>query len=93
MAATIKENNEKSLFEIKASFDDKNIFQRKVKENGKTKNQVKRIVNSLPTATVHLFSEKEFERLKAIEQDLNEQIKVLEEKKSISSLFFRFLEI
>lgn len=93
MAAIIKENNEKSLFQLKDSFEDKNVYQRIVKQQGRTKNEVKEIINQLPTATVHFFTEEEFNRLKEIEKELNSQITKIQEKKSFSNSFLKFMEI
>ncbi len=93
MATTIKENNEKPLFELKESQDDKLIFKRVVKTQGKSKNEITFLVNQLPTATVHVMSESDFQRLKKIEQELNSQIKLVKEKHSIREAIFKFLEL
>jgi|GEM_PF-5101002 len=93
MATAIKDNTEKALFEIKTSLEDKNVFQRKINQNGRTKNQVKKLVNNLPTTTIHLFSEDEFQRLKVIEQNLNHNIKIKKNRKSFLQLLINFLEI
>lgn len=93
MATLIKESNEIPLFEIKATFEDKNIYQRIVKTNGRSKNELRTIVNQLPTATIHIFSEENFERLKQIEKELNEKIESRKETKSLKDIIFKFLEI
>lgn len=93
MATTIKENNENPLFELKETQDDKIIFQRVVKTQGKSKKEIKRILNQLPTATVHLMTEEDFKRLKMIEEELNSKIEFIKEKTSFRNAIFRFLEL
>lgn len=93
MATTINENNEKPLFELKETQEDKLIFQRVVKTQGKTKKQITSIVNQLPTATVHVMSEEDFQRLKKIEEELNSKIVFVKEKNSFKEAIFKFLEL
>lgn len=93
MGTIIKESNEKPLFELKDSFEDKNIYQRVIKLQGRSKNEIKKIVNRLPTATIHLFSEEEFEKLKAIEMELNSRITIVKDRTTLKDIFFKFLEI
>ena len=93
MATTINENNEKPLFELKETQEYKLIFQRVVKTQGKTKKQITSIVNQLPTATVHVMSEEDFQRLKKIEEKLESKIFIVKEKNSIREAIFKFLEL
>lgn len=93
MTTTINENNEKPLFELKETQEDKLIFQRVVKTQGKTKKQITNIVNQLPTATVHVMSEEDFQRLKKIEEDLNSKIAFVKDKNSFKEAIFKFLEL
>jgi len=93
MATTINEKNEKPLFELKETQEDKLIFQRVVKTHGKTKKQITSIVNQLPTATVHVMSEEDFQRLKKIEAELNSKIVFVKEKNSLKKAIFKFLEL
>jgi hypothetical protein len=93
MATTINENNEKPLFELKETQEYKLIFQRVVKTQGKTKKQITSIVNQLPTATIHVMSEEDFQRLKKIEEKLKSKIVIVKEKNSIREAIFKFLEL
>ncbi len=93
MATKIKESTENPLFEIKSTSVDKNIYQRIVKSKGRSKNELKTIVNQLPTATIHIFSEENFDKLKQIEKELNEKIESRKEIKSLKDIVFTFLEI
>jgi hypothetical protein len=93
MGIIISESNEKPLFELKESTDDRIIYQRVIKQHGRSKNKVKRIVNNLPTATVHFFTEEDFEKLKEIEEKLTEQIVYYKVSRSLREALFKFLEI
>lgn len=93
MATPINEKNEKPLFELRESQDDKLIFQRVVKTQGKTKKEILSILNQLPTATVHVMSEDDFQRLKKIEEELNAQIVSVKERSTLKDTIFKFLEL
>jgi transcription antitermination factor NusA-like protein len=93
ITTTYKENNERPLFKLKEFQDDKIVFQRVLKTQGKKKKK-KTIINNLPTATVHVMSEKDFQRLKKIEEELNAKVMLIKEKHiSIKKVIFKFLEI
>lgn len=93
MATIINENNERPLFELRETLDDKLIFQRVIKTEGKSKKQITDTINQLPTATVHIMSEEYFQRLKKIEEKLNSEALFTEEKNSVKEIIFRFLEL
>jgi len=94
MALTIKANNEKPLFELKESKNDKLIYKRVVKKNGNSKKEIQRRVNNLPTATVHVMSEDDFNRLKNIELELRQKMRfTIDDKKSLKDRILTFLEI
>jgi hypothetical protein len=93
MATTTKENNEKPLFELKETKEDKLIFQRVINAHGKSKKEINHIVNQLPTATVHVMSEVDFQRLKKIEEELQSKIVIVKEKTTFRDAIFRFLEL
>ncbi|MCX6222598.1 MAG: hypothetical protein NTZ69_16640 [Bacteroidia bacterium] len=62
-------------FEMLDSNEDNAVFKRIVKAKGRTNKEIQKIEQSLPTVTVHYFSELEFNRLKEIESQLVEEFK------------------
>lgn len=94
MATINKENNQKPLFELKETQEDKLIYQRVINSQGRTKKQIDAIVNQLPTATIHVISEDDFQRLKRIEEELNSKIILTKDKQpSFKGVILKFLEL
>ncbi|TSE10323.1 hypothetical protein [Aquimarina algiphila] len=91
MTTKVKVN---SFFEIKEKTDESVVYQRIINPKGRKPKEVEKIVNNLPTATMHTFSEEEYDHLKSIEAKLEDEFETKSKSSSfIARAFFTFLEI
>lgn len=95
MPATKTTDHQNAVFEVKEKTDESIIFQRIIKQKGRSDKELRKIVDSLPTATMHTFSMEEYNRLKQIEQQIIEKFLSKESKKnsSLKDLIISFFEI
>ncbi len=95
MPETKTTEHQNAVFEVREKTDESIIFQRIIRQKGRSEKDIKNIVENLPTTTMHTFSIKNFNRLKDIEQKIIEQKTSIKKRKSYSlkDLIISFLEI
>lgn len=81
-------------FEIKEQTEESVVYQRIINPKGRKPKEVEKIVNDLPTATIHTITMGEFKKLKNIEAKLVNEFEN-KEKQTISfrRALFSFFEL
>ncbi|MGD1945877.1 MAG: hypothetical protein ACFB0A_06385 [Croceivirga sp.] len=81
-------------FQIKNQTSESVTYKRIIKSKGRKPKEVQKIEDELPTATIHTFSQEEYEKLKEIESKLVHEIEVKEDKfNNLKKAFFSFFEV
>lgn len=84
----------KQNFEVKKVTDESVVYQRVVNSNSKKAKKLQEILSSLPTATLHTITIKEYEHLKEIEVKLLDELEFKQPSENILKKAFRvFFEI
>lgn len=81
-------------FEIKEQTEESVVYQRVINPKGRKPKEVEKIVNDLPTATIHTISMEEYEKLKNIEARLVNEFQNKERMTiNFKRAFFSFFEL
>lgn len=100
MSKTLKKNKVISDFVVSEFNEEIIVFNRKIKNKGRSAKKIKEIQSSLPTATILYFPYEEYTKLKDIESNIKILDKIEKEnqepakgRSSLLKLIYDFLEI
>ena len=91
--ANKKPKHQSALYEVRTASDEGIVFQRVISTKGRSKKEIAETVKDLPTATIHSFTEEEFNKLKKLEEELYSQMKYSDEESSFKNKFLSFMGV
>ena len=85
--------HQSALYEIKEISDYGVVYQRVITPKGRNKKEVEKEVQKLPTATLHSWTQEEYDKLKELEKKIYSEMDFSEEPRSFKDRFLEFMEI